>query len=102
MTFRITVIKKTINESIRKKYSHENKGACEVFNGGDIFESEGYLEIPEGFCSWAWNDMYKVLLTLEQGGTFQLTREDNTMVVNCTDGVRPVTFLMRVLHFSRF
>jgi uncharacterized repeat protein (TIGR04076 family) len=50
----------------------------------------------EGFCGWAWRDIYKDLSVLAFGGDFPWV-EKGTMVTCCTDGIRPVSFLMERL-----
>ena len=48
--------------------------------------------MPEGFCSGAWNDLYKVLLTVSAGGEFPWYTEKGASVTCGTDGLRPVVF----------
>ncbi len=48
--------------------------------------------MPEGFCTWAWNDIYKVVLTLRFNGDFPWYEERGVMICCCTDGLRPVIF----------
>jgi uncharacterized repeat protein (TIGR04076 family) len=58
----------------------------------DEFISDNFLEMPQGFCGWAWGDIHKILVTFYKGGDFVLTKEDNKMITCCTDGIRPVIF----------
>jgi uncharacterized repeat protein (TIGR04076 family) len=47
--------------------------------------------MPEGFCSWAWADVQKYVLTLARGGNF-LGVKPGRFITCCTDGFRPVVF----------
>ena len=92
---KITVIKKTLNEDLAKKYCGKEVGPCERFEVGDEFVAG--LEKPEGFCDWAWNDILPCQLALLTGGSFSKLfkgwmKDDRTMVACCTDGIRPVVF----------
>ncbi len=67
---------------------------CTLFEEGQVYISED-VERPEGFCSWAWNDIYKDLSILNFGGNFwREWTEPGKMITCCTDGVRPVAFMM--------
>jgi uncharacterized repeat protein (TIGR04076 family) len=65
--------------------------ACGQFDVGQEFIVGEDGGMPEGFCHWAWNDMYKVVTTLMFGGSFSEKR-DTPIVRCCTDGLRPVIF----------
>ncbi len=67
-------------------------GPCELFHDGQVFYVEGDGRMPEGFCGWAWNDLYKVVQTLRFYGDFHWYEEEGVSVNCCTDGLRPVIF----------
>jgi uncharacterized repeat protein (TIGR04076 family) len=71
-----------------KKY-----GICTAFEEGQEFVVENG-EKPEGFCSWAWRDVYKDLSVLTFGGSFYPWVEKGIAITCCTDGIRPVSFRM--------
>ena len=48
--------------------------------------------MPEGFCTWAWNDIYGALTHLMFGGDFPWVQEKGKLIACCTDGMRPVFF----------
>jgi uncharacterized repeat protein (TIGR04076 family) len=48
--------------------------------------------MPEGFCTWAWDDITKDVETLRFHGNFQWFEEPGVSVNCCTDGLRPVVF----------
>ena len=52
--------------------------------------------MPEGFCGWAWRDVYKNVSVLAFGGDFPWM-EKGVAITCCTDGVRPVSFHMERL-----
>ena len=54
--------------------------------------------MPDGFCSWAWRDLYKDLAVLRQGAFFDGWVKPPYMYTSCTDGVRPVSFKLETLY----
>jgi uncharacterized repeat protein (TIGR04076 family) len=61
---------------------------------GDEFVVEHIGVRAEGFfCDWAWDDIHKVLLAMQQGGDFSpWMKDEKTFIACCTDGVQPVIF----------
>ena len=94
---KITVLKKTDSKQIFGGDSPVGHAieACSVFREGQEFIVEEDGKMPEGFCSWAWNDIYKTVTTLRFGGNFPWMEEKGTGVFCCTDGFRPVIFEIR-------
>ena len=76
-----------------KKYT-----ICTAFEDGQEFIVEKNLRMPEGFCGWAWRDIYKDLSVLAMGGDFDPWVEKGKMITCCTDGIRPVSFTMERLE----
>lgn len=66
--------------------------ACGVYEDGQVFYVEEDGHMPEGFCGWAWDDIYKNIQTLRFHGNFQWFDESGVSVNCCTDGLRPVVF----------
>ena len=64
---------------------------CERVALGKEFISSG-LNMPEGFCSWAWADIQRDVAHLALDGDFPWIKEPGKMVSCCTDGLRPVVF----------
>lgn len=95
---KITVVKRTLNTDIAESSLKSIPGPCELFNDGDQFIVSADLSKPDNFCSWAWNDIYKVVVTLARGGNFSdemfsgWMKNNNSMITCCTDGIRPVIF----------
>jgi len=70
---------------------------CERFEEGQEFIVEETGERPDGFCAWAWHDVYKDMSVLKFGGNFPWV-EEGEMVTCCTDGIRPVSFKLKRLE----
>ena len=94
---KITVLKKTDTKQIfgDKPPMGQAIDACSLFEVGQEFIVGEDGGMPEGFCHWAWNDLYKVVTTLRFGGNFPWMKEKGTSVSCCTDGLRPVVFEIR-------
>ena len=64
LKFKITVLKRTFHEDLAQKYCPPDKfGLCQVFKEGEEYISEHFLQMPQGFCGWAWGDIHKILIT---------------------------------------
>jgi uncharacterized repeat protein (TIGR04076 family) len=91
--FKITVLKRMFNPELAKEYCQTEVTRCDRFT--ECQEIHCNIERqPENFCSWAWNDIYKVLLALLQGGRFDhiWMKQENMNIICCSDGIRPVVF----------
>lgn len=88
---RITVMKKLFHEELVRDYAAEPEGwtPCTHFEVGQVFETslDAPWEKPSGFCGWAWADLQKLVYGMARGG-------QETFVSCCTDGYRPVVFLL--------
>lgn len=94
---KITVLKKTDSKQIFGDNPPMGQAieACTVFKEDQEFIVGEDGGMPEGFCHWAWNDIYKTVITLMFGGNFPFMKEEGTAVSCCTDGLRPVIFELR-------
>ena len=94
---KITVIKKFGPEDVFgqnhncKTLSGSNIIKCTLFDEGREFIVNDINYMPEGFCGWAWRDIYKDLSVLYFGGFFPRP-EIGIAYVSCTDGRKPVVF----------
>jgi len=50
------------------------------------------MQMPEGFCSWAWADIQRDVIHMGLGGDFPWMKKPGVMISCCTDGLRPVVF----------
>lgn len=97
---KITVLKRSLNYDLVSEYLATSVGPCENFKEGQTYLVTEELSKPNGFCSWAWNDIYKTVVAISRGGNFSQgmfdgwMKDDHSMVTCCTDGIRPVIFLV--------
>ena len=92
---KITVLRKELYPDFADEYLTEGReaGPCALLNVGDSFVFEGGAQMPEGFCPWAWIDIYHNVTSVAAGGTYKpWNRKDGQTIVCCTDGIRPVVF----------
>ena len=91
---RITVLKKHFHKDFIEKYAADPGSwtECTHFEIGQQFVTpiEAPWEMPEGFCGWAWADIQKLVYGMARGG-------QDKFVTCCTDGYRPVIFLLEKL-----
>jgi uncharacterized repeat protein (TIGR04076 family) len=95
---KITVLKRTLNSDLAAEYVEMTVQPCGAFREGQEFIVSADLGKPEGFCTWAWDDIYKTVVTLARGGNFSdgifqgWMKNPHCMVTCCSDGIRPVIF----------
>lgn len=97
---KITVIRKEFFPELADRYLTEGKtvGACPLLEVGDSFVFEGGAVMPEGFCPWAWHDIYASVSALAAGASYApWNNRDGQTIVCCTDGIRPVVFDLQAL-----
>lgn len=87
---RITVLRRLQHRDLLGQHADSIWEPCERLSEGQEFVSEN-ANMPAGFCTWAWADIQKYVLTLARGGNF-LGLRPGTFVTCCTDGFRPVLF----------
>lgn len=122
---RVTVIDKKLYPELQKQYCmNENAGMCPYYNVGDefIFERDdthdhfwhgglgtlvktsanlstvaGGPKMP--FCSEAWDAISRYIYAGLQGGSIMRgwMKDENKMIACCSDGTRPVVFLIERL-----
>ena len=94
---KITVLHKEFYKDLANAYLSEGEsvGACPLLNVGDTFLFEGQAKMPEGFCPWAWIELYRGVSALSSGGSFTpWNKREGMQIQCCTDGIRPVIFLL--------
>ncbi|MBR0092573.1 MAG: TIGR04076 family protein [Lachnospiraceae bacterium] len=96
MKVKIHVLKKGYDKELAEAFLTDGAeaGACPYHEVGDEFLYEGGAVMPEGFCPYAWHDIYPVLSQLTAGRELTNTwyKDPRVRVLCCTDAVRPVTF----------
>lgn len=90
---KITVLRTMANPDFAEQYcENADVTPCKAFTEGQEFILEN-PDCPPNFCGWAWDDIYKGVLTLMRGGDFKgWMKNDKTLISCCTDGIRPVVF----------
>ena len=97
---RITVYKKHFYPELADDFLTDGRevGPCPILEEGQVYHYDGGAEKPEGLCPWAWIDIYKQVAALYSGGGNQpWYKESGQAVACCTDGVRPVIFILERL-----
>ena len=102
---KITVIRKEFFPEPADRYLTEGKtvGACPLLEVGDSFVFEGGAVMPEGFCPWAWVQLYPEISRMSIERVPRKPNEEywwrypDKTITCCTDGVRPVVFLLERL-----
>jgi len=90
---KITVLKKLKTDDVFQKYAEGNvEDECPLVDLDRQYIVNERMEMPEGFCSWAWADIQRDVAHLALGGDFPWIRDEGTMLSCCTDGLRPVVF----------
>ena len=100
---KITVLRKQLYSDLVRRYLTEppEECVCDFFEEGDTFLYTGGAEMPAGFCPWPWIDIYRSVSALSCGATYTpWQKEEGATVVCCTDGIRPVTFLLEAVDPS--
>ncbi len=87
---KITILRRTLNRDFQDTCADATWPLCRRFEDNQEFVSTG-VNMPEGFCSWAWCDIQKYVMTLSRGGNFGGVKP-GVFVACCTDGFRPVFF----------
>jgi uncharacterized repeat protein (TIGR04076 family) len=98
---KITVLKKLDRDKLFEGVSlvdSEEEPVCPLFEEGQMFEVGADGKMPNGFCTWAWNNIYLQAIHLMLGGDLPWLKEKGEAIACCTDGLRPVIFhLQRVV-----
>jgi uncharacterized repeat protein (TIGR04076 family) len=64
---------------------------CPLFKEGKEWIIEG-AEMPEGFCSGAFDDIYRYVSGLRHGANYSWMAKEGEVYACCTDPFRPVVF----------
>ncbi len=93
---RITVLKRLEVPDVAATYAADGHWETCWLQEGQTFEIEGGSDFPkpDGFCSWAWRDIQRDVTLLRYGGDAPWMRRRGTMISSCTDGRKPVVFLI--------
>ena len=96
---KITVLRMQMYEDLAREFLTEGVCPCDFFAEGQSFLYTGGAEMPQGFCPWAWIDIYRSVNALSAGAAFTpWQKREGVNVVCCSDGIRPVSFLLEALE----
>ncbi|MBN1409977.1 MAG: TIGR04076 family protein [Spirochaetales bacterium] len=95
---KITVVKRSLHGDLADKYCGHEVVPCGIFTEGQSYITG--MNKPEGFCDWAWNDIFKGVLSVFAGGSFNTRtfqgwmKKPDSVLLCCSDALRPVSFLI--------
>ena len=95
---RITVMRMARYDDLIAQYENPIQHACGL-REGQVFLANGW-EQPEGLCRSAWESMSPFVLALSHGGENFYDgwmKNKKSAMISCTDGFRPVSFLIEAL-----
>ncbi len=92
---KITVVRAFTKEEIfGEEVPEELEGfatPCQMHSPGQEYLVDSG-EVPEGFCTWAYADIYRDIIHLSRGGDFPWVGKPGVMYSSCTDGRKTVVF----------
>jgi uncharacterized repeat protein (TIGR04076 family) len=97
---RITVVQRTVHKDLFDRYVNKARAPrmgepCALWKDGQQFIVEGFPAKPAGFpCDWAWTDIQRDVAMLLFGASPPWMVGPGMSLPCCSDGVRPVSFLV--------
>ena len=95
---KIPVMKMARHDDLIAQFENPIEHACDMCLGQTFYSENG--KKPQGMCESAWESMAYFVKTLaEGGGNFYdgWMKNPNSAMISCTDGFRPVSFLIEVV-----
>ena len=95
---KITAIRQARYDDLIEKYENPISHACDVTEG-QIWVANGWQK-PDDFCDSAWESISPFVMTLAHGGENIYNgwmKNPKSAMISCTDGFRPVSFLIEAL-----
>ncbi|MBQ8869501.1 MAG: TIGR04076 family protein [Oscillospiraceae bacterium] len=92
---KITVMAKTEYPELMAKYENPIEHACDL-QVGQVFVANGWQK-PDGFCYSAWDTISNYVMALSYGAEDFFDgwmKNKRSAMLSCSDGFRPVTFLL--------
>ena len=96
---KITALRKVHYADLSEIYEGPVENDCDITEG-QVFYSEGN-EKPEGMCEGAWMAIEPFAASLSNGGGNFYNgwmKNPYSAMISCTDGFRPVTFLIETIE----
>ena len=95
---KLTVLKRECYSDFIKEYAADPSfPQCPKFEDGQVFILDA-TNMPEGFCSWAWADLHRDIVSVFRGASFPWINRKNAIISCCTDGLRPVVFKIEAIE----
>lgn len=99
---RITVLKcehyqDLLDEQYPPESGERKRPICPSFKTGDVFDLHEWRFKPEGFCDWAWSDIYRDVTSVAFGVGHPWVEPKPGAISCCTDGARPVVFRIELV-----
>ena len=97
---RITVVKLPVYKDLVDRHINKERypngfGPCTHWTLGQEFVIETWPNKPTDFpCDWAWSDIQRDVAMVMFGGNPPWMAEKGTALTCCSDGLRPVSFLV--------
>jgi uncharacterized repeat protein (TIGR04076 family) len=97
---RITVAKRAFHQDLVDRHIDKVKApnmsaACHRFKEGQSYVVEGFPTKPADFpCDWAWVDIQRDVAMILFGSNLPWMAKPGTAMPCCSDGFRPVSFLV--------
>ena len=101
---KLTGVKLAVHEDLIKAHVNKERypagfGACKHWAIGQEFIIEGWPNRPGDFpCDWAWTDIQRDVAMVMFGGNPPWMEKPGTAITCCSDGLRPVSFLVERLE----
>ncbi len=95
---KITVMARTEYPELMAKYENPIENACDM-QVGKVFVANGFKK-PDGFCCSAWDTLSNYVMALSYGAEDFFDgwmKNKKSAMLSCSDGFRPVTFLLETL-----
>ena len=97
---KITTIRTEYYHDLAERYAVPDLGPCPWHHEGEVVYCDG-VHAPEGMCGYAWQAIAPLAGQLARGELVQPSgtwlRDDNSAVIACVDGIRPVIFLVEAV-----
>ncbi len=96
---KITVKKIAVHKDLIEKYENDIDPHCPM-KEEMVFVSKN-MEMPEGFCGSAWQNLSPYVMILACGGSDIYDgwmKDKNSAMISCNDGFRPVSFLLEKIN----
>ena len=96
---RITVMRIAQYADLIERYENPISHACDM-QLGQVFIANGWQR-PENFCQSAWDSVSAFVMALAHGGGDFYDgwmKDPKSAMISCSDGFRPVSFLLEALE----